>query len=75
MVGDGGATDMLAGVAAGCRTVLVLTGWGAGSIGLYRHEWYGIEPEYIANDVLDAAHYILMREERDGAAARSAGRE
>jgi D-glycero-D-manno-heptose 1,7-bisphosphate phosphatase len=64
MVGDGGATDMLAGVAAGCRTVLVLTGWGAGSIGPYRHEWLGVEPEYIANDVLDAAHYILMQEGR-----------
>jgi hypothetical protein len=66
---------MLAGVAAGCHTVLVLTGWGAGSIGPYRHEWYGVEPEYIANDVLDAAHYILMREGRDGAAARSVEHE
>lgn len=62
MVGDGGATDMLAGVAAGCRTVLVLTGWGAGSMGPYRQEWSKVEPDYIATNVLNAAHYILTSE-------------
>jgi histidinol-phosphate phosphatase family protein len=59
VVGDVGSTDILAGVAAGCRTVLVKTGWGHDSLRSYRHLWADAEPDFIADDVLQAAHWIV----------------
>lgn len=60
MVGDTGA-DMLAGVAAGCRTVLVRTGLGQSALMSHRHTWSKVQPDYIAADVLDAARFILIQ--------------
>jgi histidinol-phosphate phosphatase family protein len=60
MIGDLGITDMIAAEAAGCKPILVLTGLGHGSWGKYRHEWAHIHPEYVAQDVLDAARYIIQ---------------
>jgi histidinol-phosphate phosphatase family protein len=59
VVGDAGSTDILAGVAAGCRTILVKTGWGLDSLGPYRHLWAEVEPDFIAADILEAARWII----------------
>ena len=53
---------MALGRAAGCRTVLVRTGLGDGSLTKYRHLWEDIEPDYIAQDVLEAARWIVVQE-------------
>jgi histidinol phosphatase-like enzyme len=58
MVGDK-RLDLEAGRAAGCRTVLVRTGYGA--------HWErtagpdGLPADWIANDILDAAQWILQQ--------------
>ena len=60
MVGDAGYSDMCAGAAAGCRTVLVRTGWGASSLNEYRHEWADIEPDWVVDNLLEAAIWITQ---------------
>jgi len=62
VVGDVGSSDILAGVAAGCRTILVKTGWGLDSLGLYRHLWAGAEPDFVAHDILEAVRRIVGRD-------------
>ena len=57
MIGDTGS-DMTAGSAAGCRTILVRTGWGLSSLTEYRDEWRDVEPDRIAENLLDAARHI-----------------
>ena len=59
MIGDHGENDMLAGVVAGCKPILVLTGLGSGSIGEFRHTWENIEPAFVAENVLEAVKWIL----------------
>jgi histidinol-phosphate phosphatase family protein len=59
VVGDVGSTDILAGVAAGCYMVLVKTGWGRDSLGPYRHLWAEAEPDFVADDILEAACWIV----------------
>lgn len=54
MVGDT-AADIVAGQAAGCRSILVRTGYGAS----YSHA--SAVPQTVADDVLGAASYILSR--------------
>ncbi|MGI8912597.1 MAG: HAD hydrolase-like protein [Chloroflexota bacterium] len=56
-----GASDILAGNAAGCRCILVRTGWGANSLGAYRHTWVGVEPHAVADDLLAAARILVDR--------------
>jgi D-glycero-D-manno-heptose 1,7-bisphosphate phosphatase len=58
VVGDMGATDIVLARNGGCRAVLVRTGVGEGSLREYRHLWADIEPDFIAQDVLAAAHWI-----------------
>jgi histidinol-phosphate phosphatase family protein len=60
-IGDAGAADILAGAAAGCRTILVRNGWGENSLGAYRHTWAAVEPDYVADDLLDAAQRICAQ--------------
>lgn len=62
MVGDVGSHDLLAGAAVGCRTILVRTGWGSDSLGRFRHLWAGIEPTFVAENVLEAAQWIVSTE-------------
>ncbi len=69
VVGDVGATDMLAAAAVGAVKVLVRTGWGEGSLGAHRAAWAAVEPDYIADDLLDAARW-LIRHSADPAAGR-----
>ncbi|WP_036708677.1 HAD-IIIA family hydrolase [Paenibacillus pinihumi] len=58
-IGDVGSTDMLAAAAAGCRKVLVKTGWGADSLETYRSKWSEVTPDHIAENVLDAVQWVL----------------
>lgn len=38
----------------GTKKVLVKTGWEKGSLTSYREDWKEIEPDYIAEDLVDA---------------------
>ena len=58
MVGDAGYSDIRAGTAAGCTTILVRTGWGESSLHEYRQDWADIEPNQVVDDLLAAAHWI-----------------
>ena len=59
VVGDWGSVDMLMAQSAGCKGVLVRTGVGEGSLNEYRHTWAGVEPDFIATDVLHAVEWII----------------
>ncbi len=64
MVGDR-YSDVATGVAAGCRTVLVLTGYGRGD-----HEYIGprhpCRPDFVAQDLAAAVEWILADLEGGG---------
>lgn len=62
MVGDH-VTDIEAGARAGCRTILVRTGRGAAAL-----DRMTTEPDFVADDLVDAAIWILAQR------ARAAGR-
>jgi D-glycero-D-manno-heptose 1,7-bisphosphate phosphatase len=57
MVGDK-ISDIEFGRKAGCTSILVLTGYGKGELEYNRHKLNG-EPDYIAEDILDAAKWIV----------------
>lgn len=59
VIGDVGATDMRAAAAVGAVKVMVRTGWGADSLGQFRDTWADVDPDYVAKDLLDAAHWLL----------------
>ena len=59
VIGDVGATDMLAAHSVGATKILVLTGWGNSSYNEYRHTWSDVEPDYIADNLLGAVEWIL----------------
>ena len=58
VIGDVG-TDMVAANTVGAIKILVKTGWGKGSIGEYRDMWKDVEPDFIAEDILDAVTWII----------------
>ncbi|KQL50808.1 hypothetical protein AN964_24630 [Heyndrickxia shackletonii] len=58
-IGDVGSTDMLAAHSVGAIKVLVLTGWGNGSLHHHRHTWSNVVPDYIAENLLDAAKWLM----------------
>jgi len=64
MIGDTGR-DLGAGAAAGAVPILVLTGYGRGELEYLRDRW-SAEPAFIAEDLLDAADWILEREAGGG---------
>jgi histidinol phosphatase-like enzyme len=51
LVGDPSAWDMLLAGVTGCRAVLVHTGLGESSLGVYRHTWSDFKANFIAEDV------------------------
>lgn len=57
--GDVGSTDMLAAHTVGATKILVLTGWGNSSYNKFRHTWYDVEPDYVADNLLVAVKWIL----------------
>lgn len=59
VIGDTGSADMVMATRAGCKGVLVRTGWGEGSLGVYRHTWPEVEPAHVAVDVLGAVRWVL----------------
>jgi len=65
VVGDMGSSDMLLAHAAGCKSVLVLTGAGESSLNEFRHTWAAVEPDFIAADVLQAAEWIERQVEKE----------
>ncbi|BFH63684.1 HAD-IIIA family hydrolase [Paenibacillus azoreducens] len=59
VIGDVGDTDMLAAHRVGARKILVKTGWGEGALTQYRDKWRETEPDFIADDILEAVRWIL----------------
>ena len=59
VIGDVGSTDMLAAHAVGAMKILVLTGWGKSSLDDQRYRWKEIEPDFIAENLLEAVKGIL----------------
>nr|WP_144920988.1 HAD-IIIA family hydrolase [Paenibacillus bovis] len=62
VIGDVGSSDMLAAHRVGALKVLVKTGWGKDSLGDFRHSWEEVEPDFIAEDLLDAVRWITNNE-------------
>jgi histidinol-phosphate phosphatase family protein len=62
-IGDVGSTDMLAAHAVGAKKILVLTGWGYGSLKQYRDTWAEIEPDYVAKNFLEAVKWVISKSE------------
>jgi len=46
----------------GCKAILVRTGLGEGSLEEYRHLWADIEPDFVAENILGAAKWIVESE-------------
>ena len=65
-IGDVGSTDMLVAHAVGAMKILVLTGWGRGSLAQYRDSWSDIDPDYVAENLLDAVRWIIRKHEDKG---------
>jgi len=61
-------SDLGAGEAAGCRKILVRTGYGAEME--QRLQNYPFRPDYIADDLLEAAKWILSQGKNQGRVAR-----
>lgn len=59
VIGDVGQTDMLAAHSVGAMKILVRTGWGQSSLGQYRDAWKDAEPDYIAENLLEAVQWLL----------------
>ena len=53
-----GMNDIVMAKNAGATGVLVLTGVGKGSLNEYRYTWKGYEADYVAENILDAVHWI-----------------
>lgn len=52
-------SDMVAGINAGIKVILVKTGAGSGKMGIYSDQWDSREAAYIAENLLDAVQWIL----------------
>ncbi|MEW5934609.1 MAG: HAD-IIIA family hydrolase [Bacillota bacterium] len=61
VIGDTGATDMVAADAVGAIKILVRTGLGEGSLNEFRHTWADVEPDYVAADLLDAVEWLIAK--------------
>jgi D-glycero-D-manno-heptose 1,7-bisphosphate phosphatase len=62
VVGDMGMSDMVMAKSVGAKAILVLTGVGEGSLTDFRHTWSDVEPDFVANDVLEAVRLIIKVE-------------
>lgn len=59
VIGDMGMSDMVLARNIGAKGILVLTGVGKGSLSEYRHTWEGVEPYFIADNLLGAIDQII----------------
>lgn len=62
VVGDMGMSDMVMARNVGAKAILVRTGVGEGSLTDFRHTWIDVEPDYVANNVLEAVRWIVKME-------------
>ncbi|GKX65866.1 hypothetical protein rsdtw13_11240 [Clostridium sp. TW13] len=62
VIGDIGMSDMVMAKAVGAKGILVRTGVGQGSLTEFRNTWANIEPDYVAENVLEAVKWIVERE-------------
>ena len=53
------ASDMVLAKNIGAKGILVLTGVGKSSLNEYRYTWKDVEAHYIAENVLEAAKWII----------------
>ncbi|MBO1003998.1 HAD-IIIA family hydrolase [Pseudogracilibacillus auburnensis] len=58
VVGDTGSSDMVAASKVGAKKILVKTGWGKSSLTEHRESWKEVEPDYIAENLVDAVKWI-----------------
>lgn len=58
VIGDVGS-DMLAASEVGATKILVKTGWGMGSLGEFRHLWAEVNPDYVAEDLLEGVKWLI----------------
>lgn len=72
MIGDS-VKDIEAARAAGTTAVLVLTGYGRGEWE-YRRDRWSVQPDHVAEDLLDAVDWILARERSLSVGEAGAGR-
>jgi histidinol-phosphate phosphatase family domain/HAD-superfamily hydrolase, subfamily IIIA len=56
-------SDMLAGLNAGCKVILVKTGAGTDALTKYKDKWDTNKATKIAEDILDAVDYIINKQE------------
>lgn len=61
VVGDMGKNEIVMAHNAGCKGVLVLTGGGKDSLGVFRNTWEGHDADLIAENVLEAMKNINMQ--------------
>lgn len=61
VIGDVGATDMLAASEVGATKILVKTGWGMDSLQNYRQPWAHITPDHISENLEEAVHWIINK--------------
>lgn len=61
VVGDRGDFDMLLAAAIGARGILVRTGEGERFLDDLRQTWSNFDPTFVADNVLDAVHWILRQ--------------
>jgi HAD-superfamily hydrolase, subfamily IIIA len=59
VIGDMGMTDMILANRIKAKGILVLTGVGQGSLHEFRHTWEGVEASFVAENVLEAAKWLL----------------
>ena len=62
VIGDMGISDMIMANEVGAKGILVRTGVGKSSLGDFRDTWIEVEPDYVADNVLEAVKWILKRE-------------
>lgn len=58
VIGDMGKNEIILAHNAGCKGILVLTGGGKDSLGVFRDTWAGHEADFIADDAYAAVKYI-----------------
>ena len=58
VIGDIGKNEIVLAHNAGCKGILVLTGGGKDSLGIYRNTWCNHEADHISENALAAVHYI-----------------
>ena len=59
VIGDVGSVDMVLADKFKCVKILVKTGWGESSLNKYRSIWGNVEPDYIADNLLEASKWIV----------------